>query len=161
MTDTQGNTKFLWILMALSVAAGIFGSVLFTEVGQILNLPSDWLYAVYPHLGWVSILVFVIALYVLAQHFRSGLLRRRLVMAYVVVIAGTIFVTNFFVPEVWLRGHHHTATFISVLEADDLLAICIQHEIDHLEGKVFVDYLSPLKRNRIRKQLKKMQRGQE
>ena len=47
------------------------------------------------------------------------------------------------------------------LEADDLLAICIQHEIDHLEGKVFVDYLSPLKRNRIRKQLKKMQRGQE
>jgi hypothetical protein len=121
MTDTQGNTKFLWILMALSVAAGIFGSVLFTEVGQILNLPSDWLYAVYPHLGWVSILVFVIALYVLARHFRSGLLRRRLVMAYVVLIAGTIFVTNFFVPEVWLRGHHHTATFISVLEADDLL----------------------------------------
>lgn len=47
------------------------------------------------------------------------------------------------------------------LEADDLLAICIQHEIDHLEGKVFVDYLSPLKRNRIRKQLKKLQRGQE
>ena len=47
------------------------------------------------------------------------------------------------------------------LEADDLLATCIQHEIDHLEGKVFVDYLSPLKRNRIRKQLQKMQRGQE
>ena len=45
------------------------------------------------------------------------------------------------------------------LEADDLLAICIQHEIDHLEGKVFVDYLSPLKRNRIRKQLEKKQRG--
>jgi peptide deformylase len=46
------------------------------------------------------------------------------------------------------------------LEADDLLAICIQHEIDHLLGKVFVDYLSPLKRNRIRKQLEKKQRGQ-
>jgi peptide deformylase len=46
------------------------------------------------------------------------------------------------------------------LEADDLLAICIQHEIDHLLGKVFVDYLSPLKRNRIRKQLEKRQRGQ-
>jgi peptide deformylase len=47
------------------------------------------------------------------------------------------------------------------LEADDLLAICIQHEIDHLLGKVFVDYLSPLKRNRIRKQLEKRQRGQD
>ncbi|MGV6857589.1 MAG: peptide deformylase [bacterium] len=41
------------------------------------------------------------------------------------------------------------------LDADELLAVCIQHEIDHLEGKLFVDYLSPLKRNRIRKKLEK------
>ena len=40
-------------------------------------------------------------------------------------------------------------------EAKGLLAVCIQHEIDHLEGKLFVDYLSPLKRERIRKKLKK------
>ena len=40
-------------------------------------------------------------------------------------------------------------------EAKGLLAVCIQHEIDHLEGKLFVDYLSPLKRQRIRKKLKK------
>jgi len=39
------------------------------------------------------------------------------------------------------------------LEADGLLAVCIQHEIDHLDGKLFVDYLSPLKRNRIRKKM--------
>jgi len=44
------------------------------------------------------------------------------------------------------------------LEADGLLAVCIQHEIDHLEGKLFVDYLSPLKRQLIRKKLKKEQR---
>ncbi|MNC64905.1 Peptide deformylase [compost metagenome] len=42
------------------------------------------------------------------------------------------------------------------LEADDLLAICIQHEMDHLVGKLFVDYLSPLKRQRIRQKLEKM-----
>lgn len=42
------------------------------------------------------------------------------------------------------------------IEADDLLAICIQHEMDHLEGKLFVDYLSPLKRQRIRQKLEKM-----
>ncbi len=41
------------------------------------------------------------------------------------------------------------------LEAEGLLAICIQHELDHLEGKLFVDYLSPLKRNRIKKKLEK------
>ena len=40
-------------------------------------------------------------------------------------------------------------------EAHGLLAVCIQHEIDHLEGKLFVDYLSPLKRQRIRTKLKK------
>jgi hypothetical protein len=40
-------------------------------------------------------------------------------------------------------------------DADGLLAVCIQHEIDHLDGKVFVDYLSPLKRRMIEKRLKK------
>jgi peptide deformylase len=44
------------------------------------------------------------------------------------------------------------------MEASDLLAVCIQHEIDHLDGKLFVDYLSPLKRARIRKKLEKEQR---
>lgn len=44
-------------------------------------------------------------------------------------------------------------------ELGGLLAICLQHEIDHLDGKLFVDYLSPLKRNRIRKKLEKAQRA--
>ena len=44
------------------------------------------------------------------------------------------------------------------LEADGLLAVCIQHEIDHLKGKLFVDYLSPLKFQRIKKRLVKNQR---
>jgi len=44
------------------------------------------------------------------------------------------------------------------LEADGLLAVCIQHEMDHLEGKLFVDYLSELKRGRIRKKLEKERR---
>jgi peptide deformylase len=43
-------------------------------------------------------------------------------------------------------------------ETDGLLAVCIQHEIDHLDGKLFVDYLSQLKRTRIRKKLEKEQR---
>ena len=44
------------------------------------------------------------------------------------------------------------------LEADGLLAVCIQHEIDHLDGKLFVDYLSNLKQQRIRKKLEKLRR---
>ena len=44
------------------------------------------------------------------------------------------------------------------LKADGLLAICIQHEIDHLKGKVFVEYLSRLKLNRIRLKMKKLMR---
>ncbi|MCV9880565.1 peptide deformylase [Brenneria izbisi] len=42
------------------------------------------------------------------------------------------------------------------LEAEGLLAICIQHEMDHLVGKLFIDYLSPLKRQRIRQKLEKL-----
>ena len=48
-----------------------------------------------------------------------------------------------------LDGKTHTH------EADDLLSVCIQHEMDHLMGKVFVEYLSPLKRNRIKTKMVK------
>jgi len=51
-----------------------------------------------------------------------------------------------------LQGNSRT------MEADELLAVCIQHEMDHLMGKVFVEYLSPLKRNRIKKKMLKAQR---
>ena len=45
------------------------------------------------------------------------------------------------------------------LDAEGLLSVCIQHELDHLEGKLFVDYLSELKRTRIRKKLEKEKRS--
>jgi len=44
-------------------------------------------------------------------------------------------------------------------EAEGLLAVCIQHEMDHLIGKLFVDYLSPLKRELVRKKLEKQRRN--
>jgi len=44
------------------------------------------------------------------------------------------------------------------LEAEGLLAVCVQHEMDHLEGKIFVEYLSRLKQQRILAKLKKQQR---
>jgi peptide deformylase len=53
-----------------------------------------------------------------------------------------------------LRSHDRTGQ-VSDTEYTDLLAVCIQHEMDHLEGKLFVDYLSEMKRERIRKKLEK------
>lgn len=47
------------------------------------------------------------------------------------------------------------------IEAEGILAICIQHEMDHLQGKVFVEYLSPLKRNRIKTKMLKSRRETE
>ena len=47
------------------------------------------------------------------------------------------------------------------LEADELLAVCIQHEMDHLNGKLFVDYLSPLKRQRAREKVEKVVRQRQ
>ena len=69
------------------------------------------------------------------------------------------------VPEIYDKVPRHARVTVRALnragetydlEADGLLAVCIQHEMDHLMGKVFVEYLSPLKRNRIKtKMLKK------
>ena len=47
------------------------------------------------------------------------------------------------------------------LDVDGLLAVCVQHEMDHLDGKVFVDYLSPFKREQVRKKLEKLRRENE
>lgn len=47
------------------------------------------------------------------------------------------------------------------IDADGLLAVCIQHEVDHLDGKLFVDYLSELKRTRIRKKLEKERKDRQ
>lgn len=46
------------------------------------------------------------------------------------------------------------------MQADELLAVCVQHEMDHLEGKLFVDYISPLKRQRIKKKLEKIHKAE-
>ena len=61
--------------------------------------------------------------------------------------AGVITVTAF---------DRHGAPF--ELRAEDLLAVCVQHEMDHLEGRLFVDYLSPLKREMVRKKLAKQRK---
>lgn len=46
-------------------------------------------------------------------------------------------------------------------EANEILAICVQHELDHLQGKLFIDYLSPLKRQRIKQKLEKIKRSNQ
>ena len=72
------------------------------------------------------------------------------------------------VPQIYDKVARHAEVKVSALgrdgqpftlEADGILAVCIQHEMDHLMGKVFVEYLSPLKRNRIRGKM--LKRGRE
>ncbi len=59
--------------------------------------------------------------------------------------------------QVHVKAQDADGKFFEV-KADGLLAVCIQHEMDHLIGKVFVEYLSPLKRNRIKTKLQKEER---
>ncbi|MXP56574.1 peptide deformylase [Pantoea sp. Mhis] len=63
-----------------------------------------------------------------------------------------------FVPRTeWIKVYAQNLDGkIVEFETNNLLSICIQHEIDHLNGKLFIDYLSPLKRQRIRNKLKKL-----
>lgn len=74
------------------------------------------------------------------------------------------------VPETYDKVRRHAQVTVRALdqhgeqrelEAEGLLAVCVQHEMDHLEGKVFVEYLSPLKRNRIRARMLKQAREQQ
>ncbi len=75
---------------------------------------------------------------------------------------GCLSVPGFFEPV--RRAKHITLKALDregrsfEMEAENLLGVCIQHEMDHLQGKLFVDYLSPLKRQRIKKKLEKIHR---
>lgn len=74
------------------------------------------------------------------------------------------------VPQIYDKVQRHARVSVRALDregrehrfdADGLLAICVQHEMDHLLGKVFVEYLSPLKRNRIRSKMQKRSRDDD
>ncbi len=74
------------------------------------------------------------------------------------------------VPQIYDKVPRHSRVTVRAqgrdgewfeLEADGLLAVCIQHEMDHLMGKVFVEYLSPLKRERIRTKMLKKTRDEQ
>ncbi|MEA3411610.1 MAG: DUF3179 domain-containing (seleno)protein [Pseudomonadota bacterium] len=121
MSNSGVPDRVTWVLVALSLAVALFLVALFTELGQLMNLPSSWLYAAYPYLGTISIVLMVVAAYVLFRHLRGGFMSRRTLSLYLIALVGMILVVNYFVPYIWLRGHHHTAEFISVAEADPLL----------------------------------------
>jgi len=74
------------------------------------------------------------------------------------------------VPTIYDKVDRHAKVRVRALnrdgetyefEGEELLAVCVQHELDHLSGKVFVEYLSPLKRNRIKTKLVKRQRDEQ
>jgi peptide deformylase len=74
------------------------------------------------------------------------------------------------VPDIYDKLPRHVTVRVQALdlhgksfefEADDILSVCVQHEMDHLMGKVFVDHLSALKRNRIRAKLQKRWRDEQ
>ncbi len=74
------------------------------------------------------------------------------------------------VPQIYDRVERHARVSVQALnrdgqafelEAEGLAAVCVQHEMDHLLGKVFVEYLSPLKRNRIRTKMLKKTRDEQ
>lgn len=73
------------------------------------------------------------------------------------------------VPQVYDKVERHARVTVRALgrdgqpyqfDAEELLAVCVQHEMDHLMGKVFVEYLSPLKRNRIKSKMLKKARDE-
>ncbi|MCP4494141.1 MAG: peptide deformylase [Gammaproteobacteria bacterium] len=75
---------------------------------------------------------------------------------------GCLSVPGFYEPvlraeHIWVRAQDETGE-VGEIEVEGLEAVCIQHEMDHLLGKLFVDYISPLKRDRIRRKIVKQQK---
>ncbi len=62
--------------------------------------------------------------------------------------------------KIHVRAQDKNGTFFEI-HAEELEAVCIQHEMDHLDGKLFVDYISSLKRDRIRKKLEKLKKQEQ
>jgi hypothetical protein len=114
-------TAILKVLMLLTAAFGIFLMALYTELGQLLNLPSDWFYAVFPSLPAISAIILVVAIVVILLARRQSLFSGLILTLYGLVTLGTLFAANIFVPDVWLRGQHHSANYQSVADVGSRL----------------------------------------
>ena len=114
-------TATLKVLMLLTAAFGLFLMALFTELGQLLNLPSEWFYAVFPSLPVISVITLIVAIVVIVLARRQSLFSGLILTLYGVVTLGTLFAANIFVPDVWLRGQHHTANYQSVADVGSRL----------------------------------------
>jgi hypothetical protein len=114
-------TEILKILMLLTAAFGLFLMALYTELGQLLNLPSDWFYAVFPSLPAISAIILVVAIVVILLARSQSLFSGLILTLYGLVTLGTLFAANIFVPDVWLRGQHHSANYQSVADVGSRL----------------------------------------
>jgi hypothetical protein len=125
----------LKILMLLTTVFGLFLMALYTELGQLLNLPSDWFYAVFPSLPAISAIILVVAIVVILLARRQSLFSGLILTLYGLVTLGTLFAANIFVPDVWLRGQHHSANYLSVADigsqlSDEADVLVLEHNGD-------------------------------
>ncbi len=107
--------------LVLALVLGLSGAVLLTELGQLLNLPRDWVFGYFRHKEVISALMLSCAVPVVVLQLRHALFGKWSMRLFVIVILGSLFIVNWFVPYYWLRSEQHGAEFISISEADTLL----------------------------------------
>ncbi len=106
-------------MLALLIA--VSGAVLLTELGQLLNLPRDWVFGFFRWRGALSLTVLALGALVVVLQLRDRALSSWLYRVFIAVLLVSLFVINWFVPYFWLRAEQHNATFIAIAEADALL----------------------------------------
>lgn len=116
----NGNTLGYGAAIA-ALVIGLSGAVLLTELGQLMNLPRDWVFGYFHWRVPLSIAALALAGLVVFRQLRTRLLSRWMHISFIVVLLGSLFVVNYFVPYFWLRSEQLNATFISISEADELL----------------------------------------
>ncbi len=109
-------------IILLSSVLGIFGAFAMTEIGQSLNFPRDWIVEVFRYRYFITYSLIIMLAIVIIINVRQQIFNRTPVRLYIIGIALCLFFINLFAAEIWLRAEHHTAKFISIDEANPLLA---------------------------------------
>lgn len=103
------------LLMSVSMVVGLYGTAIFTELGQLLNFPREWMLHSYKNQNMMNALIVLSAIIILVLQFSAGkIFKPGFIGLYGFGMVACLFFINMFAPDVWLRSQHHDAQFASI-----------------------------------------------
>ncbi|MDH3998627.1 MAG: DUF3179 domain-containing protein [Desulfuromonadales bacterium] len=118
----SSRVRTLFILLALvTILPLAFGALLLNDVGQLFNLPTSWVFSFYYYRIPLSIAACILAILLVIYQRIHKLAKKFVMVVLILAVAGSLFLTHTFVPDVFLRSIHHTAQYTSIQVGDEVL----------------------------------------